>query len=151
MYIMIICHWAILHYNMSFQTIAGRSDGVFWWFPALFEDEEKICWIHQNYLVALRHLHFGYYVLNLVFITFSFSKLIANVLIKLENEKSTCTLQWVLVLLSKVSLPFQSTLFYTERQKKLITSSECHSLKSKASTWIIFGHRLGKFIFNKHI
>ena len=31
MYIMIICHWAILHYNkcMSFQTIVGRSDGVF--------------------------------------------------------------------------------------------------------------------------
>ena len=29
MYIMIICHWAILHYNMSFKTIAGRSDGVF--------------------------------------------------------------------------------------------------------------------------
>ena len=29
MYIMIICHWAILHYNMSLQTIAGRSDGVF--------------------------------------------------------------------------------------------------------------------------
>ena len=35
---------------------------------------------------------------------------------------------------------------YTERQKKLITSSECHSLNSKASTWIIFGHRLGKFL-----
>ena len=34
---------------------------------------------------------------------------------------------------------------YTERQKKLITSLECHPLKSKASTWIIFGHRLGKF------
>ena len=30
---------------------------------------------------------------------------------------------------------------YTERQKKLITSSERHSLKSKASTLIIFGHR----------
>ena len=40
---------------------------------------------------------------------------------------------------------------HTERQKKLITSSECHSLKSKASTWIIFGHRLGKCILNKHI
>ena len=53
MYIMIICHWAILHYNMSFQVIAGRSDGVFWWFPALSEDQEKICRIHQNYLVAL--------------------------------------------------------------------------------------------------
>ena len=53
MYIIIICHWAILHYNMSFQTIAGRSDGVFWWFPALSEDQEKICRIHQNYLVAL--------------------------------------------------------------------------------------------------
>ena len=53
MYIIVICHWAILHYNMSFKTIAGRSDGVFWWFPALSEDQEKICWIHQNYLVAL--------------------------------------------------------------------------------------------------
>ena len=53
MYIMIICHWAILHYNMSFKTIAGRSDGVFWWFPALSEDQEKNCRIHQNYLVAL--------------------------------------------------------------------------------------------------
>ena len=44
---------AILHYNMSFQTIGGRSDGVFWWFAALSEDQEKNCWIHQNYLVAL--------------------------------------------------------------------------------------------------
>ena len=52
MYIMIICHLAILHYNMSFKTIAGRSDGVFWWFPVLSEDREKNCWIHQNYLVA---------------------------------------------------------------------------------------------------
>ena len=40
---------------------------------------------------------------------------------------------------------------YTERQKKLITSLECHPLKSKASTWIIFGYILGKFILNKHI
>ena len=40
---------------------------------------------------------------------------------------------------------------YTERQKKLITSSEWHSLKSTASKWFIFGHRLGKFILNKHI
>ena len=54
MYRMIICHWAILHYNLSFKTIAGRSDGVFWWFPALSEDQEKICRIHQNYLVALK-------------------------------------------------------------------------------------------------
>ena len=36
---MIICHGAILHYNMSFKTIAGRSDGVFWWFLALSEDQ----------------------------------------------------------------------------------------------------------------
>ena len=50
MYVMIICHWVILHYNMSFKTIAGRSDGVFWWFPALSEDQEKISVIHQNYL-----------------------------------------------------------------------------------------------------
>ena len=55
MYIMLICHWAIWHYNMSFQTIAGRSDGVFWWFPALSEDQEKYCPIYQNYIVALIH------------------------------------------------------------------------------------------------
>ena len=35
--------------------------------------------------------------------------------------------------------------YYIERQKKHITSSEWHSLKSTASTWFIFGHRLGKF------
>ena len=40
---------------------------------------------------------------------------------------------------------------YTERQKKLITSSEWHSLKSTASKWFISGHRLGKVILNKHI
>ena len=39
---------------MSFKTIAGRSDGIFFWFPALSDDQEKICRIHQNYLVALR-------------------------------------------------------------------------------------------------
>ena len=39
---------------------------------------------------------------------------------------------------------------YTERQKKLITSSEWHSLKSTASKWFIFGHSLGKFTLNKH-
>ena len=40
---------------------------------------------------------------------------------------------------------------YTEHQKKLITSSEWHSLKSTESKWFIFGHRLGKFTLNKHI
>ena len=55
MYIMIICHWAILHYNMSFKTIAGRSDGVFWWFPALSRGQEFfLLLIYQNYRVALR-------------------------------------------------------------------------------------------------
>ena len=48
MYIMIICHWAILHYNMSFKTIAGRSDCVFWWFSALSEDQDFFCWVHQK-------------------------------------------------------------------------------------------------------
>ena len=38
---------------MSFQTIAGISDGIFWWIPALSEDQEKIGRIHQKYLVAL--------------------------------------------------------------------------------------------------
>ena len=42
---------------------------------------------------------------------------------------------------------FQS---YTERQKKLITSSEQHSLKSKASKLIIFGHSLAIVLLTKH-
>ena len=29
MYKMIVCHGAILHYNMSFKTIAGSSDDDF--------------------------------------------------------------------------------------------------------------------------
>ena len=44
-----------------------------------------------------------------------------------------------------------SSLNYTERQKKLITSSERHSLKSKASEWIIFGHSLAIVLLTKHI
>ena len=40
---------------------------------------------------------------------------------------------------------------YTERQKKLITSSERHTLKSKAQKWIIIGHRLGIILRTKHI
>ena len=55
---MIICHCAILHYHMSFKTIAWMSGGVFWWFPALSEDQEKTCWIHQNYLAALTHFRY---------------------------------------------------------------------------------------------
>ena len=53
-----LCQWYFAtgqYYNMSFKTIAQRFDGVFWWFPALSEDQErkKNCRIHQNYLVAL--------------------------------------------------------------------------------------------------
>ena len=42
-------HWAMLHYNMPFKTIAGRSDGVFWLFPALSEDHIFFFFfIHKN-------------------------------------------------------------------------------------------------------
>ena len=53
MYIMIICHWAICFTTCHSKPFAGRSDDVFWWIPALFEDQEIFCQIHQNYLVAL--------------------------------------------------------------------------------------------------
>ena len=37
------------------NIIAGRSDGVFWCFPALSKDQENfLLQIHQNYLVALK-------------------------------------------------------------------------------------------------
>ena len=63
MYIMTICHWAILHYNVSFQTIAGRSNTVFWWFNALSEDQEKNGWIHQNYLEKEHHYYMKHFLL----------------------------------------------------------------------------------------
>ena len=38
---------------MSFKTNFGGFNGAFWWFDVLFEDRDKNCRIHQNYLVAL--------------------------------------------------------------------------------------------------
>ena len=40
---------------------------------------------------------------------------------------------------------------YTERQNKLITSLERHTLKSKALKWIIIGDRLAIVLLTKHI
>ena len=54
----IFCYWVLLHYNMSFKTIAGGFNGAFWWYGPLSEDRvlnlgPKIEQIYQNYLVAL--------------------------------------------------------------------------------------------------
>ena len=35
MYIGIFCYWVLLHYNMSFKTIAGGFNGAFWWYGPL--------------------------------------------------------------------------------------------------------------------
>ena len=59
------CHWTILHYNMSSKTIAGRSDGVFWWLPALSEDQEKNCQIHQNYFCGFKWKSKKFHVQNM--------------------------------------------------------------------------------------
>ena len=45
----------------------------------------------------------------------------------------------------------RKALNYTERQKKLITSSERHTLKSKALKSVMIGHRLAKILLTKHI
>ena len=50
-YIGIFCYWVLLHYNMSFKTIAGGFDGACWWYGPLSEDQEKFEQIYQNYLV----------------------------------------------------------------------------------------------------
>ena len=49
----------------------------------------------------------------------------------------------LLVSYTKVPLYLHNWIFanYTERRKKLITSSEWRSLKSTSLKWIIFGHR----------
>ena len=40
-YIGIFCYWVLLHYNMSFKTIAGGFNGAFWWYGPLSEDRDK--------------------------------------------------------------------------------------------------------------
>ena len=50
----IFCYWVLLHYNMSFKTIAGGFIGAFRWYGPLSEDRENIEQIYQNYLVALK-------------------------------------------------------------------------------------------------
>ena len=52
-YIGIFCYRVLLHYNMSFKTIAGGFNGAFWWYGPLSEDRENFKEIYQNYLVAL--------------------------------------------------------------------------------------------------
>ena len=42
-------------------------------------------------------------------------------------------------------------MYYAERQKKLITSSERHTLKSNAQKWNIIGNRLAIILLTKHI
>ena len=32
----------VIHYNMSFKTIAGGFNGAFWWYGPLSEDRENI-------------------------------------------------------------------------------------------------------------
>ena len=39
-YIGIFCYWVLLHYNMSFKTIADGFNGAFWWYGPLSEDRE---------------------------------------------------------------------------------------------------------------
>ena len=36
----ILLNWVLLHYNMSFKTIAGGFNGAFWWYGPLSEDRE---------------------------------------------------------------------------------------------------------------
>ena len=50
-----------------------------------------------------------------------------------------------------IEIKYTHIYIYTERQKKLITSSKRHTLKSNAFKWIIIGHRLAKILLTKHI
>ena len=40
-YIVIFCYWVLLHYNMSFKTVAGGFNGAFWWYGPFSEDQEN--------------------------------------------------------------------------------------------------------------
>ena len=67
-YIGIFCYWVLLHYNMSFKTIAGGFNGACYWYNGpLSEDREIFKKIYQNYLVALIFLKVNaWYTLNVL-------------------------------------------------------------------------------------
>ena len=74
MYIMIICHWAILHYNMSF-TIPKLEEGLMVIsddFLHFLKIKKKNGWIHQKYLVALRCYYMYLHICWLCLSTFQF-------------------------------------------------------------------------------
>ena len=53
-YIGIFCYWVLVHYNMSFKTIAGGFNGAFRWYGPLPVERENFKQIYQNYLMALK-------------------------------------------------------------------------------------------------
>ena len=59
-FIGIFCYWELLHYNMSFKSIAGGFNGAFWWYGPLSEDQEKFQQIYQNYLVVLMKIELNH-------------------------------------------------------------------------------------------
>ena len=48
-YIGIFSFGVLVHYNMSFKTIAGGFNGAFWWYGPLSADREFVKQIYQNY------------------------------------------------------------------------------------------------------
>ena len=81
---------------------------------------------------------------------FFFLRMLNEQLEKLRKEVSDFRVQNT-KLSSQVRLAVDILPIYTERQKKLITSSERHTLKSKALKRIIIGLRLAKILLTKHI
>ena len=41
-YIGIFCYWVLVHYKMSFKTIAGGFNGAFWWYDPLSVNQENV-------------------------------------------------------------------------------------------------------------
>ena len=69
LYIGIFCYWVLLHYNMSFKTIASGFNGAFWWYCPLSEDQEFLlthlpklsCGFKVLYLISfIREVSFGF-------------------------------------------------------------------------------------------
>ena len=57
-YIGIFCYWVLLHYNMSFKTIASGFNGAFWWYgPCTF-------WRLRKNLTNLPKLSCGFNIVH---------------------------------------------------------------------------------------
>ena len=93
---MIICHWAYCITVCHSKQLQEGLMGVFWWFPALSEDQEKICRIHQNYLVAYKDNFWNFQIQLKIqvynfFLYYDWNTSVFMLILSIKGQLRTCS------------------------------------------------------------